>query len=528
MTNLIIKNGLVFDPLNEINGEIKDILIENGKIVDSFSNMTDIKEINAKGMTVIPAAIDIHAHVASQQVNWARLLGKKDMIFQETWKGLTLENIARNYVSNGYTTIIEANVFPSLAKQTIFNFNYLPVLDKAMLLNVSNLWPLELEYQKAKMDDMSIFLSDLLKKTKAFGFKIYNPFESENWDFKILREDLSDQGRLYNFNALNVYEALTRCNEHLSLPHSVHAHIEGYETEQGQKNLYEVLEYVKKLDLKSSIRRSQIFHLAHASSYNVNGDNSRLIKFYNDNQLFDMDLGFVGFNKINSLITSDRRIINSLINTGNPYRLIRSAIEFEGDLFATFRVFDKNNERDCILWANAIDLALNIKNKYQIQASINFPNYANISDIPEIASFLISKEARTNYIDQMNGAVKNTLLLSENTPSLSFNEFIIITRVSPAKSLGLAKIKGNLGINAEGDVNILNINPNDTDLNKNQEALKRSLKFIEFVIKGGNIIKKQEKIDLNLDGRIFWTEGHPPNDPSGFVMTKKKRILSKI
>ena len=33
MTELIIKNGFVFDPINRINGEKMDICIKNGKIV---------------------------------------------------------------------------------------------------------------------------------------------------------------------------------------------------------------------------------------------------------------------------------------------------------------------------------------------------------------------------------------------------------------------------------------------------------------------------------------------------------------
>ncbi|MCK4287154.1 MAG: hypothetical protein KAX18_13175, partial [Candidatus Lokiarchaeota archaeon] len=200
MNKLIIKNGLVYDPLNKIKGEKKDILAESGKIVDKFSNERDIKEIDANGKTVIPSAIDIHTHIASQQVNWMRLLGSSNDKFNKVWHGLTLENIAKNYISMGYTFILEANVFPSLAKQTIFNFQQIPVLDKGMLLNISNLWPLELEFQRGKIKDMAIFLSDLLSKTKGFGFKVYNPFECEVWNFKELREDISKQGRLYNFS----------------------------------------------------------------------------------------------------------------------------------------------------------------------------------------------------------------------------------------------------------------------------------------------------------------------------------------
>jgi formylmethanofuran dehydrogenase subunit A len=311
MEKSIIKNGLVFDPINNIEGEIKDILIQDGKIVDKLSSEKDCKVIDAKNKTVIPAALDIHTHVASQQVNWARLLGTNHIKFKEIWQGLTIENIAKSYISNGYTFILEANVFPSLARHTIFNFKHLPVLDKAMLLNVSNFWPLELEFQRGKIDSMAVFLSDLLAKTKGFGFKVYNPFESENWNFKILRKDVSSKGRLYNFSALDVYENLTKTNEYLGLPHSIHAHIEGYEQLKAKNNLFTIINAIKALNLErnaeinDSKERSQIFHIAHASAYNVDGNNIELINLLNENKNIDIDLGFVGFNEINPLITSD-------------------------------------------------------------------------------------------------------------------------------------------------------------------------------------------------------------------------------
>ncbi|MFX1502677.1 MAG: hypothetical protein ACFFDH_17080, partial [Promethearchaeota archaeon] len=270
MEKLIIRNGLVFDPINNIDGEVKDILVESGKVIEKFSSEKNVREIDANGRTVIPTAIDLHTHVASQQVNWARLLGTNQKKFTDIWQGLTLRKIARNYISKGYTFILEANVFPSLTKQTIFNFKQLPVLDKAMLINVSNLWALELEFQRGKIDDLAVFLHDLLSKTYGFGFKVYNPFENETWNLKELKDNILQTGRLYNFSPLNVYENLVKCAETLGLPHSVHAHIEGYETEIGKNNLFTVLERIKSLNLKPNqnnnfkIKRDQIFHIAHA------------------------------------------------------------------------------------------------------------------------------------------------------------------------------------------------------------------------------------------------------------------------
>ncbi len=536
MSRLIIKNGLIFDPINKINGEIKDILIESGKIVENFSNEKDVEEINAKGKTVVPSAIDIHTHVASQQVNWARLLGANNNKFKEIWERLSLKSIARNYISNGYTFILEANVFPSLAKQTIFNFKHLPILDKAMLLNISNFWPLELEYQRGKIDDMAIFLSDLLSKTYGFGFKIYNPFENENWNFKELREDPSQTGRLYNFSALDVYENIVKCVEKLGLPHSIHAHIEGYENEIGKSNLLKILDKIKSLNIKanqitdSNLERDQIFHIAHANSYNYDGKNQELIKFLNENQNFDIDVSFIGFNQINPVITSDRRLISSFLTediNNNPYKLISSAVEFEGDSFVFFRNLEKSNPNTCNLWANAVDLALNVNNKFQVSFSLNFPNYANISDIPEIATWLVSKNARESFMKDMNNDFLKNNPLTNNSKELNFLEFVCLTRVSPAKSLGLANIKGNLGLGADADLNILNINIDDIDISQNYEEIKKALSNIEYVIKAGKIVKRQNEFDFDINGSIFWSSGKIEEKENKFVMTTKKDFFQK-
>ena len=44
MTELLIKNGFVFDPLNKINGEKMDIAIKNGKIVELWQE-TDLSDL---------------------------------------------------------------------------------------------------------------------------------------------------------------------------------------------------------------------------------------------------------------------------------------------------------------------------------------------------------------------------------------------------------------------------------------------------------------------------------------------------
>ncbi|MEJ2276666.1 MAG: amidohydrolase family protein [Candidatus Lokiarchaeota archaeon] len=529
MSNLIIKNGLIFDPLNEISGEIKDILIENGKIVNQFSSEDDIKEIDASNKTVIPAALDIHTHITSPHLNWVRLLGNKIESFKKTWNNFDLFEISKNYIKNGYTFICESNVLPSLSKQTLFDFNNIPVLDTSYLLNLSNIWALEGEFQKKKIESGAAFISDLLLKTKAFGLKAYNPFEAENWNFNYLREDIKTKGKLYDFTPLDVYEYLIEVNEYLKLPHSLHAHIEGYESDYGNKNLELLLERIKELELNdnlSKLNRNQKLHIAHANSYYIDGNNSYLIKFYNQNQNYDLDLGFIGFDEINPVITSDRRLITKLQkNNPNNYRIFTTATEFEGDSFITFRNFSKTNKTHLNLWANALELALEINNKWQIQFSLNFPNYGNLTNIPHISSLLFSKKARDDEISSFKKDFDHNL--NSNDKNLTFNDYIIITRASPAKSLGISYIKGNLGVNADADINILNIDMRNIDPNKEFKKIENALDNIEFVIKDGKIVKKQNKYELNFKGKTFYTEAAFQEEEKTTHLKKKKEFYQK-
>ncbi|MBY9006954.1 MAG: amidohydrolase family protein [Candidatus Lokiarchaeota archaeon] len=523
---IIIKNGLIFDPLLKIKGEKKDILIEKGIIVEKFSSNNNIKEINAENKTVIPAAIDIHTHIASQQINWVRLLGKENKEFQKNWEGLTLRYIARNYISNGYTFITEANVYPSLSKQTIFNFINLPVLDKAMLLNLGNFWPLEFEFEKGKIDEISYFLSDLLSKCKGFGIKAYNPFEGEIWNLNTLRENIKEKGKLYNFTAIDVYKHLIYSIEKLDLPHSIHCHIEGYEHIEAKDNLNILLEELAKIKIdridSSRFKREQICHLAHANSLNMDGDNTDLIKFLNNNKNVDLDLAFIGFDEINPIITSDRRFITNYKDSSGKFnKIIINSNESEGDSYTGFRKFSKSNYNDCILWSNSIDLALNIKNKWQVQFSLNFPHYSHVNKIPKIASWLLSKEARKIFMEDMDNKYLKISSIFNNDNVLDFNDYIIITRASPAKSLGLTKYKGNLDVGTDADINILDIDITKIDSNRDFKSIEKAFENIEYVIKNGNIVKKGDKIFLGYEGKIFWAEGKI------YSQEDKLRVVSK-
>jgi len=62
----------VHDPANGVDGEIRDICIEDGRVVESLP--PDAPRLDARGMVVMPGGVDIHSHFASSSCNHARRL----------------------------------------------------------------------------------------------------------------------------------------------------------------------------------------------------------------------------------------------------------------------------------------------------------------------------------------------------------------------------------------------------------------------------------------------------------------------
>ena len=73
---LRIVNGEVYDPLNGINGEVRDICVADGKIVSNVE--PESETIDASGMIVMPGGVEIHAHVAGPKVNAGRKMRPED------------------------------------------------------------------------------------------------------------------------------------------------------------------------------------------------------------------------------------------------------------------------------------------------------------------------------------------------------------------------------------------------------------------------------------------------------------------
>jgi formylmethanofuran dehydrogenase subunit A len=62
-SQLRITGGTVHDPANGVDGEVRDVCIEDGRIVQTLPESAP--RLDVRGMIVMPGGVDIHSHLAS-------------------------------------------------------------------------------------------------------------------------------------------------------------------------------------------------------------------------------------------------------------------------------------------------------------------------------------------------------------------------------------------------------------------------------------------------------------------------------
>ena len=138
MSELLIRNACVIDPLRGVNAETMDIAIRDGRIVEDVSGAAEV--IDVHGALTLPGGIDSHTHICGTKVNFGRYMSPEDMRAGRTPRrgpmhstsGYSVPTTYGNsyrYSAMGYTTLLEGAMAPLEARHTHEEFTYTPLQD---------------------------------------------------------------------------------------------------------------------------------------------------------------------------------------------------------------------------------------------------------------------------------------------------------------------------------------------------------------------------------------------------------------
>ncbi|MGD2200809.1 MAG: formylmethanofuran dehydrogenase subunit A [Candidatus Bathyarchaeota archaeon] len=521
MRSLKIKGGFVYDPLNGVDGEKKDIFIERGKVVEDLKKPD--KVIDATGKIVMPGGVDVHSHIAGSKINIGRLMRPEDHRKDPVPRtAVTRAGVGYScpstftqgyrYAQMGYTSVMEAAMPPLGARHVHEELNDTPIIDKAAFPLFGNNH-FTLKYVKeGDIEKLKAFVAWLLKATRGYAVKIVNPGGVENWKWGKNVGGLDDL--VYNFEVTprQIITSLAQANEELGLPHTIHLHCNNLGVPGNYSTTIETMESVK--SIKSAVGREATVHVVHVQFNALDGENwmnvrsgaSKIAKYVNSNDHVTLDLGQAIFTDTTTM-TGDGPWQFRLWNiTGNKW--VNSDVEMEAGAGVVPYSFKKNNPANAIQWAIGLELALHIYDPWRVYMTTDHPNGGPFIYYPKVISWLMSRKARTDIMLEMNRAVMRRTTLPNVYREYTFGEIVTVTRAATAKALGF-KDKGHLGPGADGDVSIYDLDPT-TWRPSMYEALEKAFGKASYTIKGGEIVVKEGEVTAAPLGDTYWVDAGIP------------------
>lgn len=522
MKDILIKNGYVYDPLNEIDGEIVDIALSKGKIVESVKEK-DAKVIDASGKIVMPGGVDLHSHIAGSKINIGRLMRPEDHRKDVVKKGpYTRSGVGYScpstfvtgyrYAKLGYTSVTEAAMPPLGARHVHEELNDIPIIDKAAFTLFGNNY-FTLKYVKeGDHEKLKAFVAWMLQATRGYAVKIVNPGGVENWKWGRNVFGLDGPVEGYEITPRQIVTALAKANEELELPHTIHLHCNNLGMPGNYKTTIETMELVKSIKPKTD-RKTNV-HVVHCQFNALAGDNwmnvksgaPYISKYVNDNEHVTLDIGQLIFTDTTTM-TGDGPWQFALWNmTGNKW--VNSDVEMEAGAGVVPYTFKMNNPANTVQWGIGLELALLIDDPWRVYMTTDHPNGGPFMYYPKVMAWLMSRQARTDTMRELNKAVLRRTRLADIYREYTFNEIAVVTRAGTAQALGM-KDKGHLGVGADADVAVYDLDPMDWRASRYRE-LEKAFASASYTIKGGEIVVKNGEVVATPLGATHWVDAKIP------------------
>ncbi|MGD0915924.1 MAG: formylmethanofuran dehydrogenase subunit A [Thermodesulfobacteriota bacterium] len=500
---LRIINGEVYDPMNGINGEVRDIYVQEGRIVESFEiskALENWKIIDATGMVVMPGGVDMHCHIAGSKVNLARKMRPEDHrndvlprtpITRSGTGGSVPSTFATGYryAAMGYTTAFDAAVPPIGARHAHEEFHDTPVVDKGFFVLMGNNEFILENIGSGQLEKVRNYVAWLLQATKGYAVKLVNPGGVELWKYGGNIHTLDDEVTGFGVTARQIIQTLADVSKELGLPHPVHIHCNNLGI---AGNWETTLETMKALEGRRG-------HLTHIQFHSYGGKPGglftskapELADYVNAHPNLSVDVGQVMFGDTTSM-TGDGPLGYLLYQvTGRKWANVDVEAE-EGCGIVPIEYKDKSYVHTT-QWAIGLEWFLLIQDPWRIALTTDHPNGASFMAYPRIIRLLMDHEYRREMMKQVHPKSLAKTTLPELDREYSLLEIAIVTRAGPARLLGL-KNKGHLGIGADADITIY-----DKDDDK-----EKMFATPRYVIKDGRVLVEEGHIREDFYGRTFF------------------------
>ncbi len=503
--NIIIKNASVYCPVNNIAGDCMDVLIEKGKIVDRFTSVNGIVEIDAEKKVLMSGGVDIHTHVAGGLVNSGRLMRPEDKtIFCEgnqiirSGSGFSIPTTfltGYGYALLGYSFILQPATPAITARHTHEELDDIPLMDKGALLLLGNNYLVADYIAKNSYEKLRDYVAWMLSVTKTYGIKAVNPGGFLSWLWEVKRIDLHDEIPKFSITPADIIKNLEKVATELELQHPLHLHLNslGY-----TGNYTTALETMKLIRNKAHLTHMQFSSYGGDSWENFESKAGEVIKEINSNSKISFDIGQITLDNTTTM-TADAPFEQHLSKLlGNKW--VSRDVELECGGGVVPYNYSGKNPVNSVQWAIGLELTLLAEDLSRLCLSTDHPNAGPFTRYPRVISWLMSMRAREESAKKMNKAVSKRSMLFSIDREFSLYEIATITRASPARILGI-DYKG-IAPGAKADLALYDLSPEETD----GERIERAFGRAKYTILNGEIVVNDGRVSSSKPGKTIYVE----------------------
>jgi formylmethanofuran dehydrogenase subunit A len=501
---LRITGGAVHDPANGVDGEVRDICIDGGRIVAELP--PGVPTLDAKGMVIMPGGVDIHSHFASSSCNHARRmipdehamdpvptprLQDADGAPPRSGTGGSVPSTfttGYRYAGLGYTTAFDAAVAPLMARHSHAELDDTPCVDGGIFVLLGNDEYLLRQIEAGERERARDYGGWLLQSTGGYAIKIVNPGGVEAWKTgqrNLTAIDEALDGRRITPRA--ILETLADAANDLRLPHPVHIHCNNLGRPGNAETTLASMQAL-------SGRRAHFTHLQFHCYGGGDGKGwssagPKVIEYVNAHPEVSTDVGQVMFGPAMT-ITADAPV-EYLLHKSSGRRWTNVDIELETGCGIVPLNYKEKAAVSALQWAIGLELFLLSSDPWRVVLSTDHPNGGSFLSYPSLIQLLMDRAVRDERLKLANPKLLAGSALADGIArEYTLNEIAIITRAGPARLLGLRQ-KGHLAPGADADITIYQRDPD----------IARMFATPRYVLKSGTLIVEEGQLRRAPTGR---------------------------
>jgi formylmethanofuran dehydrogenase subunit A len=487
-----LSGGKVYDPANKVSGEVRDIYVEDGKIVGAPVDGRVAQDYDVKGRVVMAGAIDPHTHIGGGKMTIARMMIPEDHMKDEVKRtALTRAGTGHavpstmvtgyRYAEMGYTACFEPAMLPANARQAHMEMGDTPMVDKgAFVMLGSDDYFLRQLAAKQEFERIKDYVAWTMHSAQAIAVKVVNPGGISAFKFNQRKLDLDEEHVYYHVTPRQIIVTLARALKELGVVHPLHVHGCNLGIPGNIESTLATIRAAEGLPL----------HMTHTQflSYGTEGDRkfssgaARLAELVNKTPNVSIDVGQVLFGQT-CTASGDSMRQYAIGKSAHPKRTVIMDIECDaGCGVVPIRYRDKSFV-NAMQWVIGLETFLLVEDPWRMFLTTDHPNGAPFYTYPHLIRLLMDKGFRDDMLQKINQDAAAMSILPTITRQYTLDEIAIITRAGPARSLGLQD-RGHLGVGACADITVYRDNAD-------REAM---FKTPELVFKGGELVVKNGKV----------------------------------